>query len=123
MNRHYPGYRLGELFVYAAASRLIDEAPRFEILPQFFRVHRKGSRLDIHKVWLRAALGNRLRGGDEGIGDGQNDFAQLDTSGHERETKRIGAAVNSDATVRSTKLGELSFKITDFWSTDKRGYS
>src|SRR5215470_17342750 len=97
MNWHHAAHGLGEDFVHIASRGLIEGAPVFEVLLQFHWIHSKGASVNVHKIWLCAALGYSLGRGDECMRHGNDNIAGLHARSHKCKTKSISAAVDTDA--------------------------
>ena len=55
-------------------------------------------------------LRDRFGGGDESVRYRDNDAVLLQSSGHDREAQRIGAAAHTDAVLRVAERGEVPLK-------------
>ena len=70
-----------------------------------------------------AGLGDRLRRGDEGVRDRDDDVAFAYAGGHQGETDGVGAAGDADAMLRLAEGGEFLFEAVYFGAADEVGGS
>src|SRR6516162_211374 len=90
-----------------AARRRVQHAPRFKVLAELSRVHRKGPRIDVDKLDERASLANGLCCRNKRVRHRDDDVAGLNTRGHQRETQCVGSAVDAHTMCGAAKLCKL----------------
>src|SRR5260221_2002444 len=102
--------RLSERPVDIAARLAVAFAFGFQVLAQFRRIHRVRASVHVDEIWLRACLGNRFCGGDESVGNRDNNVARLYACACESKAQSVGAAADANAMLCIAVCGKLSFK-------------
>ena len=76
--------------------------------------------IDIDKDRFRTRVGDRLRGGDERVGRGDDFVTGLHARGQQAKVQRAGAAVERHAVLRFAVGGEFLLKLGDLLAEDER---
>ena len=92
-----------------------------QIFTKLFRIHVVGLFVDVDERDLPSGLGNRFRGSDKGVRNGNDDLAGLHICRHECKAQRIRSAVHAYAIFRVAERREFAFKILHHRSADEAG--
>ena len=90
-----------------------------EVLRELARIHIVGPFIDIDEHRTGAGLGDRLRGGDEGIRDRDDNRTGANAGRDQRETEGVRAATHSDAMLRGAVGGEVALELLNHRAADE----
>src|SRR5579872_285539 len=113
VNRDHGCHGFAQRTVDITARTGVEHALGLHVPAQNRGIHRIGPGIDIHEVRKRPGLRNRLRGGDECVGNGYHDVSRLDSGARERKAQGVRAAADSNAVFGVAKLGEITFESLD----------